>query len=133
MTIEILVSGQPLTRVRKRQPKTMPTHRSSWKRRERDDDAKFGARRKVLSGSSGRDDRTCSDSTHERLFTETKLRASSAVRSLWEKTRDLARKEGKTPVVILYDKHKQGGLIVVHEGDLLAVARELGSLIDAEA
>ena len=52
----------------------MSTHRSTWKRRERDAARLFGARRQVLSGSSGREDVTGSDTTHERLFIETKLR-----------------------------------------------------------
>jgi hypothetical protein len=106
----------------------MSTHRSSWKRRERDAAALFGSRRKVLSGSSGRDDQTRSDSDHPRLFIESKFRASSSVRSLWEKTRELARREGKTPVVMLYTKHKPGALVVVHENDLQAVAVELAAL-----
>jgi hypothetical protein len=105
----------------------MATHPSSWKRRERDGAKLFGARRQVLSGSSGRAEATCSDSTHERLFIETKLRASSSVRSLWEKTRDLARREQKTPMLMLYTKHKPGALIVVHENDLAAVATELAA------
>jgi hypothetical protein len=85
----------------------------------------FGAQRQVLSGSCGRGERTRSDSTHERLFIETKTRATSSVRSLWEKTRKLARRERKVPVVMLYDKRKPGGLVVVHENDLAAVAAEL--------
>ena len=103
----------------------MSTHRSSWKRRERDAARRFDAQRQVLSGSSGRGERSRSDSTHDRLFIETKLCASSAVRSLWEKTRELARRERKVPVLMLYAKGKPGGLIVVHEDDLGAVADEL--------
>lgn len=103
----------------------MSTHRSTWKRRERDAARLFGAERQPLSGSGGRTDLTRSDSTHERLFVETKLRASSAVRNLWELTRDRARKERKTPVLILYAKGKPGALVVVHQDDLAAVASEL--------
>lgn len=103
----------------------MGTHRSTWKRRERDGAGLFGARRQLGSGSGGRADQTRSDSTHERLYIETKLRASSAVRSLWEDTRDRARREGKTPVLVLFAKGKPGGLIVVHQGDLATVAAEL--------
>src|SRR5262249_37238759 len=83
------------------------------------------AQRQVLSGSCGRGDRSRSDTTHERLFIESKLRASSSVRSLWEKTRELARRERKVPVLLLYAKGKPGVLIVVHENDLAAVASEL--------
>ena len=102
----------------------MATSRSTWKRRERDSAAIFGARRQVGSGSGGRADQTRSDSTHPSLFIETKLRASSAVRSLWEKTNDFAKAEGKTPVLMLYDKGKTGGLVVVHEQHLEAFVHE---------
>ncbi len=103
----------------------MSTHRSTWQRRERDAARVFGAERQPGSGSCGLPDQTRSDSTHDRLFIETKLRASSSVRSLWEKTAALARLEGKTPVVMLYAKGKTGALIVVHEMHLAAVASEI--------
>jgi hypothetical protein len=105
----------------------MSTHRTSWKRRERNAARLFGAQRQVLSGSSGRGDRGRSDTTHDRLFIEVKLRASWSVRSLWEKTRELARQEHKVPVLTLYTKGKPGGLVVVHENDLAAVASELAN------
>jgi hypothetical protein len=105
------------------------THRSTWKRRERDAARFFGAERQPLSGSGGRP--TGSDSTHDRLYVECKLRASSAVRNLWEQTRDRARKERKTPVLTLFDKGKPGALIVVHQDDLAAVAAELAAQSDA--
>jgi hypothetical protein len=85
----------------------------------------FGARWQLLSGSSGQADRTRSDSTHPSLFIETKLQATSAVRRLWERARDQARRESRTPVLILYAKGKPGGLIVVHQNDLAAVAVDL--------
>jgi hypothetical protein len=103
----------------------MSTHRRTWQRKEQQAANLFGSRRKVLSGSSGRDDETRSDSVHPRLFVETKLRASSATRSLWEQTKALARREGKVPVLALYAKGKPGALLVVHEDDLAAVAAEL--------
>ena len=103
----------------------MTTHQSTWKRRERQAAGLFDARRQPGNGSGGRDDQTRSDSTHERLFIETKLRASSAVRTLWEQTAALAKQESKVPVLALYAKGKTGALIVVHEKDLAAVAAEL--------
>jgi hypothetical protein len=103
----------------------MNTHRSTWKRRERDAGRLFGAERQVLSGSAGRGDRTRSDSTHDRLFIECKLRSTSAVRSLWERTRDRAWAERKTPVLALFAKRKQGALIVVHQDDLAAFVASL--------
>lgn len=62
----------------------MSTHRSSWNRRERDAARLFRSQRQVLSGSSGRAEWSCSDSTHPRLSVETKLRAGSSVHNLYE-------------------------------------------------
>lgn len=103
----------------------MSTHRSTWQRRERDATRLFGAERQPLSGSSGRADQTCSDSTHARLFVECEMRAASSVRNLCERTRDHARGERKTPVLVLFAKGKSGGLIVVDQDDLAAVVAEL--------
>ncbi len=103
----------------------MSTSRSCWQRREREAARLFGAERQPGSGSCGFADQTRSDSTHDTLYIETKLRASSSVRTLWEKTAALARCEAKTPVLMLYAKGKTGGLVVVHELHLAAVAAEL--------
>ncbi len=103
----------------------MSTHRNTWKRRERDAAGLFGVLRQRLSGSAGRPDETTSDSTHPRLYIETKLRASSSVRTLWEEAREASRREGKTPVLMLYTKGKPGALVVVHQYDLETVAAEL--------
>ena len=105
----------------------MSTHRSSWKRRERDAARLFGAKRQPGSGSGGRRDQTSSDSTHDRPYIESRLRASSSVRTLWEKTAALAKKEGKTPLLMLYTKSKVGALVVCHEMHLAAVAAELSA------
>jgi hypothetical protein len=105
------------------------THRSTWKRRERDAARVFGTKRQVLSGSSGCESN--SDSCHPRLYLECKLRASSATRSLWELTKARAVKEGKIPVVLLYDKGKHGAIVAVHQDDLAAVAVELARQSDA--
>lgn len=102
----------------------MATARGTWKRREREAAAIFGARRQVGSGSGGRADQTRSDSLHKKLFIETKLRASSATRNLWEQTAALAKKEAKTPVLMLYAKNKMGALVVVHENDIGAMLEE---------
>jgi hypothetical protein len=103
----------------------MNTHRSTCKRRERHAARLFGAERQPGSGSCGDPDRSCSDSTHDRLYIETKLRANSSVRTLREKTAALAHCEGKTPLLMLYSKGRVGGLIVCHEMHLAAVAAEL--------
>jgi len=100
------------------------TSRSAWKARERQAAALFGARRQRCSGSSGRDDCSRSDSTHPTLFLETKLRASHAAVALFDETRALARKEGKTPVVALAQKNRPGVLLVLDPADLEVIAGE---------
>ena len=99
----------------------MPTARRTWQKCEQRVADLFGCKRQPGSGSGGRDDVTCSDSTHPRLFLETKLRATHAARSLHDATRKLAGKEGKTPVVCLADKNRPGFLVCVHSDDLAAV------------
>jgi hypothetical protein len=111
----------------------MTTHRNTWKRRERQSAKLFGARRQPLSGSSGRDDRTRSDSTHDRLFIETKLRASWAVRTLYERTKLAARKEAKIPGLALASKKKPGCLFVVDSADLPALVAAYAEVVPTTA
>lgn len=96
----------------------------TWKQAERRVAAMFGCLRARLSGSSGRDDQSASDSTHATLFLETKYRERHAVRTLHEATRTLAKRERKTAVVALVDKGKPGALVCVHSDDLAALAVE---------
>jgi hypothetical protein len=56
---------------------------------------------------------------------ETKPGAVSGIRTLRERTPDAARRERKTPVVILYAKGKPGGLVIVHQDDLTAFVASL--------
>ena len=102
----------------------MPTNSSTWKKAEGRVASLFGARRQVLSGSSGRDDRTSSDSTHSRMFIDAKYRERHATRSLFDKTKASAWKEGKTPLVALVDKARLGCLICIHCDDLPTVVAE---------
>jgi hypothetical protein len=99
------------------------THPNTWKAAERKNAAIFGAKRNVLSGSSGRDDRSESDSTHDTLFIESKLRARCTARSLWQATKAKADKAGQTPLVILREKGKHGALLIFHEDDLPAICQ----------
>lgn len=92
------------------------THSSTWKQRERDAAALFDSVRTPLSGSNS--GITASDSLHPELYIETKLRAKSSLRSLWANTAMKAAKEEKVPILVIYDKGKHGGLIVVHQDDL---------------
>jgi hypothetical protein len=100
------------------------TSRSAWKARERQAAGLFGAKRNRCSGSSGRPDCSRSDSTHDRLFIETKLRPSHAAVTLLDETRELARREGETPVVALATKGRPGVVLVLRAEDLPIVAAE---------
>jgi hypothetical protein len=102
----------------------MSTNSRTWKKAEARVAALIGARRQVLSGSSGRDDRTKSDSTHARVFVEAKYRQRHAVRSLFDDTKAKACKEDKTPVVALIDKGRRGCLVCVHSDDLPILVAE---------
>jgi hypothetical protein len=98
-----------------------------WKKRERNGAAVFGARRTIGSGSLGRDDRTRSDSTHERIFLEIKSRKSHSVITLWDQVKKMAKKESKIPVIGLAQKHRPGIWFLVHQDDFMQVAAEMAA------
>jgi hypothetical protein len=97
---------------------------TAWKKRERKAAAAFGVKRTIGSGSLGREDRTCSDSTHDRLFIETKLRKVHTVVALWDKTAKLAKKEKKIPVVMLAQHNRPGLWVMCKLDDLPIVTAE---------
>ena len=98
--------------------------RTTWKAGERRVARAFGAERNPGSGSMGRDDKSASDSTHAVLFIETKHKAKSAVRTLYDETAKKARKEEKIPLLAQLDKNRPGTLITLMLEDLPAVAAE---------
>jgi hypothetical protein len=102
----------------------------AWKKRERQAAHLFGSHRLIGSGMSGLGDRSKSDSDHPRLFIETKHYARQAVRTLWRETALRAAKEKKVAVLVLYEKGKPGGLIVIHENDLDAMLNERRYALD---
>jgi hypothetical protein len=97
---------------------------AAWKQRERQAAAVFGARRARLSGSSGCEGESSSDSTHPRLYIETKLRAKHTTRTLHDDVRAKAKAEGKAPVLLLADGGRPGLLVVIHTDDLDRVLAE---------
>lgn len=97
------------------------TARRTWQKREQSAAAIFGTTRQYGSGSGGRVDETRSDSKHERLYIEGKLRASHAVLSTWREAHKQAMKERKTAVVILSEKGRHGQWLLVHEADMPAL------------
>jgi hypothetical protein len=102
----------------------MSTARRTWQKAEGRAAAMFAASRQPGSGCCGQPDLTRSDSTHSRLFIECKLRERHATRSLHDATRLLAVREGKTPVLALFDKNRPGCLLCVHSDDFAAVVIE---------
>ncbi len=98
----------------------MSTDRSTWKKFERRVAAFFGTRRKPLSGGNSGGSR--SDSEHEQLFIECKLRAKSPAHRLFAAVEQLAAKEGKTPILALQEKHHPGWLLVCRPEDIHLLA-----------
>lgn len=71
----------------------------AWKQREQDVAHFFDGQRNPLSGRNGK--HTAAHVIHETLFIECKLRKKHTVITLWDETKTLAEKIGKTPVVVL--------------------------------
>jgi hypothetical protein len=108
------------------------THRRTWQRTEERAAALFDCRRQAGSGSNGRDDQTASDSTHPTLYIESKLRDRHAVRTLHDATKKLSTREGKTPLLALFDKNRPGFLLVIHCDDLAIVLAEFAAALPDE-
>lgn len=112
------------------------TARGTWQRREREAASIFGTKRQYGSGSGGREDETRSDSKHNRLYIEGKLRATHSVLTLWREVDRQAKKEGKDPVVILSEKGRHGQWLLIHIEDMPAVvanwlaAQDRGTVLD---
>jgi len=99
----------------------MSTHRNTWKAFERTVARWFGARgRTPLSG--GNSMHTRSDTLHDTLFIECKLRQRFSVYETWAQAKKLGKLEDKIPVVCLKQKGTQGFLVLVHCDDLQAVS-----------
>jgi len=93
---------------------------SHWKNIERKIANFFGSERTPLSGGNSKITR--SDSLHDTLFIESKYRKTHSAVSLWRKTKEMADKEGKIPVVALCEKGKPGFFLVIWSNDLQAVS-----------
>lgn len=94
----------------------------TWKNIERKVAAFFGTERTPLSGGNSKITR--SDSLHDLLFVETKYRPTHSAVTLWRKTKEIADKENKIPVVCLVEKGKPGFWVVCHSKDLTAIANQ---------
>lgn len=98
-----------------------PTSKSSWKSFERVVAKFFGTRRVPLSGSNSGHG-TNSDSLHDKLYIECKLRGKISLWSLFEDTEKKARQENKIPVVAIKQKGSRGYLLVMRPLDVKKIA-----------
>lgn len=102
----------------------MATSRGTWKSRERKVAADFGTKRTPLSGiNSGHN--THSDSLHDKIYIECKLRKKHTCLTLYRDTKEKADAEHKTPLVALMEKGKQGYWLLLHVDDIQTIASEL--------
>lgn len=98
------------------------TRRRSWKMREQQVAEFFHTERTPLSGVGSK--HTASDTLHERLFIEVKLREKHSAVTLWDGAKKDANSEGKIPVVALCEKNRPGFWIMCHSSVLKDVAKE---------
>ena len=98
-----------------------PTSKSSWKQLERVVAEFFGTRRVPLSGSNSGHG-TNSDSLHDKLYIECKLRGKISLWALFEDTERKAKQENKIPIVAIKQKGSRGYLLVMRPLDIKKIA-----------
>lgn len=99
-----------------------PTSKSAWKSFERTVASFFGTRRVPLSGiNSGHG--TNSDSLHDKLYIECKLRGKFSLWQLFDDTEKKAKHENKIPIVAIKQKGGRGYLVVIRPEDLEEVVK----------
>lgn len=98
-----------------------PTSKSAWKQLERTVAEFFGTRRVPLSGSNSGHG-TNSDSLHDKLYIECKLRGKISLWSLFEDTEKKAKQENKIPIVAIKQKGSRGYLLVMRPLDVKKIA-----------
>jgi hypothetical protein len=116
-----MLTLQPSRKEADKQGSSM-TSKSAWKRRERGIAADHGTYRTPLSGGGSR--HTRSDSLHPTLYIEHKLRAKLPFRQLFLDTREKAKKEGKTPIIVLSEKHSPIKEVLLDYDDYLRLVKE---------
>lgn len=117
---------------KKRTPKVMvrknnvvvrnPTSKTCWKSFEREVAKFFGTRRVPLSGSNSGHG-TNSDSLHDKLYIECKVRGKISLWNLFVDTEKKAKVENKIPIVAIKQKGEKGYLIVMRPDDLQKIAK----------
>lgn len=94
-----------------------PTSKSTWKGFERLVAKFFGTRRVPLSGSNSGHG-TNSDSLHDRLYIECKVREKFSLWTLFADTESKAKEEKKIPIVAIKQKGEKGYLLLVRPEDM---------------
>lgn len=95
--------------------------RGTWKSVESRIAKDFGTTRTPLSGSNSK--HTASDTLHPELFIEVKHRKGGfGLCHLFQKTEELAKKEGKIPMVAAHEKGKHVVYYIVRDKDLKFIA-----------
>lgn len=100
---------------------TKPTSKECWKSFERVVASYFGTKRVPLSGSNSGHG-TNSDTLHDKLYIECKVRGKIALWQLFADTEKKAKIEGKIPVVAIKQKGEKGYLLIIRPDDLEKVA-----------
>ena len=98
-----------------------PTSKVCWKSFERKVAGFFGTKRVPLSGSNSGHN-TNSDSMHDELYIECKVREKFAIWSLFDDTEKKAKNENKIPIVALKQKGEKGFLLVIRTQNLEKIA-----------
>ncbi len=93
----------------------------SWKRAERAVARRLGGARNPLSGRSG--GHSSGDVLHPEFYVEVKQRAHFGLFTLFKDTALKARKEGKTPVVVLHERGSKTRLYIVSEKTMLELLK----------
>jgi hypothetical protein len=104
-----------------------PTSKTSWKGFERTVAKFFGTERVPLSGSNSRHN-TNSDSLHEELYIECKLRNKFSLWSLFKDTESKAKVEKKVPIVAIKQKGEKGYLLLVRPEDIEKIAKYISKV-----
>jgi hypothetical protein len=86
-------------------------NKSNWKGFEREVASMIDTERTPLSGGNSK--HTRSDSLSKTIFAECKKRVKFSLHSLFRETKELAKKEGKLPIVVTKETGKQLTLVTL--------------------
>lgn len=91
----------------------------AWKDHERRTARKLGGARNPLSGSLSHSTRA--DIIHPQLYVECKYRRRFALLTTMRQVEQQARKEGKTPLLVLQQKNARHAYVLLKLNDLEAI------------